>query len=130
MKSIILLLLILVSCQPGKSGKLDFSARNNSSRTASDEANTGDQVNIPTPVTFDEVQTVFKRYNCDMCHGDWVNSESKMLSDGRVKKGNPNGSRLYLRIIPGRPNRMPPMGAPLSDDEIELVANYILGLKS
>jgi serine/threonine-protein kinase len=81
------------------------------------------------------------RTNCGGCHGNeaeensscragmcYIEDIDELITNGKIKPGDPNGSLLYQRISR---DEMPPSGVTprLNDDEVQDVAQYILGLQ-
>lgn len=62
-----------------------------------------------------------------VAYGNLVNAPSSIGGILRVKPGDPENSLLYLKLIadPRFPERMPSVGAPLSDEQIEAVRQWI-----
>ena len=119
MKLLVMLSLsFIVSCQPGKKGKLEFQTQ-----TRQDQS-TGQDTQSES-VKFEQIANLFERYSCIDCH-DWVETEEDLLSDNRVNIDAPAKSRLY-RLLKNR--RMPPDGPFLTRDEVDLVLKYIQGLQ-
>jgi mono/diheme cytochrome c family protein len=82
------------------------------------------------------------RTNCGGCHGNeaaanssckagmcYIEDIDELIRNGKIVPGDPNASLLYQRISK---DEMPPAGVTqrLNDDEIQDIAQYILGLKA
>jgi hypothetical protein len=82
------------------------------------------------------------RTNCGGCHGNeaeqnsqcragmcYIEDIDELITNGKIVPGDPNASLLYQRISR---DEMPPAGVTprLNDDQVQDVAQYILGLKA
>jgi len=102
-------------------------------------------------VPYEQVQSVFDKYGCVGCHPG-VNPSLDLTPERsydnlvgvealldptlyRVVAGDPSKSFLYLKLggdpvtadIPGIGTRMPPRAAPIAEEDLALVRNWILG---
>lgn len=111
---LILLLFFIVSCQPKKSGELQF-------RPPGEEGVRTTTRHVP----FSEIENLFARYSCIDCH-DWVETERDLLSEGIINRNSPASSELY-RVL--KTKQMPPDGPYLTEDELNVVLDYIRSLK-
>jgi len=86
-------------------------------------------------VKFADIEPIIER-ECMSCHADreWTNSEEYFINSGRVVPGDLERSTLYtfLQRNPEGflPAYMPKDKAPLPDDEVMLVRQWILDLRS
>jgi mono/diheme cytochrome c family protein len=101
---------------------------------------TNDAPDAPDGVTRAYVESML-RTNCGGCHGNeaeensscragmcYIEDIDELIANGKITPGDPNGSLLYQRISR---DEMPPAGVTprLNDDEVQDVAQYILGLR-
>jgi mono/diheme cytochrome c family protein len=95
----------------------------------------------PDAITRAYVESML-RTNCGGCHGNeaaansqcragmcYIEDIDELIANQKIIPGDPNGSLLYQRISR---DEMPPAGVTprLNDDEVQDVAQYILGLKA
>lgn len=76
-------------------------------------------------ITFEDIkQNVLEPFRCVICHSNWANTESGLLS--RIKPGEPFSSPFYLRMEDGS---MPLGGPSVSKDRLEYVERFIRQLE-
>ncbi|MFK8137103.1 MAG: cytochrome c [Bdellovibrionales bacterium] len=107
--------IFLISCGPNHNGPFDTDGRLSDSPRREE----------PLPeIQFEEVYTQILKESCESCH-TWVSSELMLLDAGIIVAGDLN-SLLLTEVESGS---MPQFAPRLTEEEIDLIRSYILGLQ-